>query len=117
MTDEILNKIEKCVPIVDMTDEEINKLNLNVIYKAMYKTANEHNITEKKVRKPKNSEDKILIKDVDVNRKNYDKNHVVQCTICGGRYTRSNASQHRKTKLHMAYYKINRRFQKLILDD
>lgn len=74
------------------------------IGKAIYK-----NSIEKKNEKPfgrprKNEKEKARYNDR------------IVCDICGGTFLRSHRADHRKTKVHQAYEKMNRKLSKVILD-
>jgi len=44
-------------------------------------------------------------------------NDRVICDLCGGKFTRSNRSSHKKTEKHKLYEKVNKKMAKLIFDD
>jgi hypothetical protein len=60
------------------------------------------------------------IKDEEVHEKVKDKDKIhwsdkLKCKICGRDYVRSNISNHKKTKYHLAYENINDKVQKFII--
>lgn len=41
----------------------------------------------------------------------------IECKVCGGNYQRSNSSAHKKTKLHLAYEKMNTKLKKILINN
>lgn len=39
----------------------------------------------------------------------------VKCEVCGGEFIRSARSQHKKTKLHLAYFNLNDKLKNILL--
>ena len=94
-------KSGKSIPLLDENDIEYM---IRPIGKAIYK-----NSIEKKNQKPfgrpkKNEHEKAHYSDK------------IKCDICGGTFVRSHRADHRKTKVHQAYEKMNRKLSKVILD-
>eukprot|EP00732_Lithocolla_globosa_P006963 Lithocolla_globosa_v1_NODE_8470_length_816_cov_54.597113.p1 type:complete len:108 gc:universal NODE_8470_length_816_cov_54.597113:670-347(-) len=45
------------------------------------------------------------------------RNRYIFCDICGVEFTANNATGHRKTKVHQAYFKMNDRIRNLLLSN
>ena len=55
--------------------------------------------------------------DIPSNNKKAHWSDKITCNICGGKYTRSAVSSHRKTKKHQMYQNVNNKFLKLMIGD
>jgi hypothetical protein len=39
------------------------------------------------------------------------------CDVCGNKFIRAHRSKHKKTKVHQAYEKMNKKIQKLLIEE
>lgn len=78
--------------ILEMNRDEFNKLNKNVVRKAVFKKPGRHPVD-----KPALASDRII------------------CGVCGKEFTRSGRTCHNKTVYHKERMKINKKLNELLL--